>query len=89
MTEPRPASSYRAARRNLCLRTKPRGVWGPDWYLRKHRAHYARGMPNFGHNPGRYPRTMLSVKENFVAYRKQMKALWKAAMMMAPLAAQR
>jgi hypothetical protein len=29
---PRPANTYRGARRNACLRTKPKGVWGKDWY---------------------------------------------------------
>jgi hypothetical protein len=29
---PRAASTYRGARRNECLRTEPKSVWGPDWY---------------------------------------------------------
>ncbi len=29
---PRAASTYRGARRNECLKTKPKSTWGPDWY---------------------------------------------------------
>jgi hypothetical protein len=44
----RPASTYRAARRNACMRPDPKTTtaWGPPWYFqgskkaRRHRAHY-------------------------------------------------
>jgi hypothetical protein len=31
-SNPRAASTYRGARRNECLKTKPKSTWGPDWY---------------------------------------------------------
>jgi hypothetical protein len=33
---PRPAESYRGARRNRVLRVKPKGVWGSEHYYFKH-----------------------------------------------------
>jgi len=36
--KPRSAKSYRAARRNACLRSEPKGVWDSDWYATHHPA---------------------------------------------------
>lgn len=39
--EPRAASTYRGARRNLVLRDL-KTVWGPDWYYKQHDAKFGR-----------------------------------------------
>ncbi len=77
---PRPANSYRAARRNRCLRADPKTTWGPDWYIPHHRARYARGVPTYARTPGKYPLMMGYERARLTAYQKQVKSLWKAAL---------
>lgn len=38
----RPAATYRAARRNAALRTKPKTTWGPQHYYRPSKRKSAR-----------------------------------------------
>ena len=73
---PRPANSYRASRRNRCLRVAPKSTWGEGWYVPAHRARYVRGWPSFARKPGKYP---VSMSKMTAIYREQRAAAKAAA----------